>query len=107
MTVFIKPFEVYAVNNAVLNSCIISETKTDIISIKELEKHYIVTPNNNETFIFKTSDKNRDLSIGTNNGVLAENNLRYFLSIKSANEYNYLSHNSSLNLKNSLYIRAP
>ena len=94
-------------DEALLNSYTISEAKTDITAIKKLENYYIISPNTSEILFFESSDKNNDFGLSINDKGLINNGLRYFLFCRNTYKYNYLSHNSVFNLKNTLNIRAP
>ena len=111
LTLFIKPSEVYAVNNFVTNIPslnYISEAKSEITLLHRVENYYIVTQNPTNTEISNTSNKNYDLSLIFGDEVFNEDNiLRFVLFNKNTNHNSRIVHKISPKLKNAIYTRAP
>ncbi|MBO7672914.1 hypothetical protein J6S88_05845 [bacterium] len=86
---------------------IISQTKSDIITINKINEHYFVSPSHPEKQLLNSTNKNSDFSFGFNNSILTKNLLKYLLFIKNTDYLCQLSYNTPLKLENSVYTRAP
>ncbi len=107
---FVKPGEVFAVNNVLDNTYFnnyISKSETKIILSDTIEEFYIVAQNYNQIQICNSSNKNNNSNAGFDNQVLSDTFLNGCLFIKNNNSHNRMAHNISPNLKNAIYTRAP
>ena len=107
LAIFITPNENYNIHENTKNQSIISQSKSDIIAINKINEHYFASPSHPETQLLNSTNKNSDLSFGFNDSILTKNFLRYLFYIENTGYLSQISYNIPLNLKNSVYTRAP
>lgn len=110
MAFFIKPNEAYAINNALANiqyQSIISKSKSEIVAVNKTKEYYIVSQNRNKTQISNSSNKNQGFGTAFDKNTSSKNIIQYSTFGKNINCHSRISHNTSLNLKNAIYTRAP
>lgn len=111
LVLFIKPSGALAnnfnINNFKAIKCV-EKSDSEITLFDGNEKYYAIIQNNNNTQITNNNKNNDSMPVADGkNSLLLNNDINYLAVYKNILSFNYGNKNTSQNLKNTIYTRAP